>query len=61
VTERSHGVHGGAGVELRSVKAKGHSRRRGHGTKKHEGKGAVGDLFSNAMNQEQGNTENVKR
>jgi hypothetical protein len=22
---------------------------------------AVGDLFSNAMNQEQGNTENVKR
>jgi hypothetical protein len=40
VTERSHGVHGGTGVVLRSAKAKGHSRRRGRGTKKHEGKGA---------------------
>jgi hypothetical protein len=32
-------MHGGMGVELRSAKAKGHSRRRGRGTKKHEGKG----------------------
>jgi hypothetical protein len=40
VTERSHGVHGGASVELRSAKEKGHSWRRGRGTKKHEGKGA---------------------
>jgi hypothetical protein len=40
VTERIHGVHDGAGMELRSVKAKGHSRRRGRGTKKHKGKRA---------------------
>jgi hypothetical protein len=33
-------VHGGAGVELRSVKAKGHSRRRGRRTEEHEGKEA---------------------
>jgi hypothetical protein len=37
VTERSHGVRGSAGVELRSTKAKGHSRRRGRGAKEHEG------------------------
>jgi hypothetical protein len=40
VTERSHGVRGGAGMELRNAKAKGHSQRRRRGTKKHEGKGA---------------------
>jgi hypothetical protein len=33
-------VCGGAGVELRSAKEKGHSQRRRCGTKKHEGKGA---------------------
>jgi hypothetical protein len=33
-------MHGGAGVELRSAKAKGHNRRRGRGTKEHEGERA---------------------
>jgi hypothetical protein len=40
VAERSHGVCGCAGVELRSAKAKGHRRRRGRRTKEHEGERA---------------------